>query len=66
MVAVKDIAVGAVQILYVTVIPAGSFADEALDPGEFSPGATVKFVDDRVTKTRQGKRQEPSSQSRPG
>jgi len=65
MVPVKDIAVGAVQILYVTVIPAGSFADEALDPGEFTGGASIKFMDDRVTKTRD-KRQSPSSQSHPG
>jgi len=65
MVPVKDLAVGAVQILYVGVIPAGSFADEALDSGDF-PAATIQFVDDGVAKSRQGKRQALSSQSRPG
>ncbi len=66
MVAVKDLAVRAVQILYVGVIPAGSFADEALDSGEFPAAATIQFVDDGVAKSRQGKRQSLSSQSRPG
>ena len=52
MVPVKDSAAGAVQILYVAGIPTGPFADETFNSGEFSPGVAVKFVDDRVTKTR--------------
>jgi len=66
MIGMKYMAVGAVQILYVGVVPAGPFADETFDSGEFPPGAAVEFMDDRVTKTRQGKRQSPSSQSHPG
>jgi hypothetical protein len=63
----KDLAVGAVQILYVAVIPTGPFADEALDSDEFAAGESIQFMDDRVTKCtlKQGKHQSLSSQSRP-
>jgi hypothetical protein len=49
IIGMKDMAVGAVQILYVTVIPAGPLAVETLDPGEFTPGASVQLVNDCVT-----------------
>jgi len=59
IIGMKDLTVGAVEILHIFDIPAGPFTDEALDSGEFPAGDAVKLSDNRVTSS-QGKRQSPS------